>query len=74
MKKKWFLSRGGAKAGSLLEGVCYSGNYHVEGHCLSVYFLTVVWLIFVCGEGYVVGLLIYIHNKHLWSWRDGQLT
>ena len=36
--------------------------------------LTVVWLIFVCGEGYVVGLLFYVHDKHLWSCRDCHLT
>ena len=36
--------------------------------------LTVVWMIFVWGEGYVVVLLFYVHGKYLWSCRGGQLT
>ena len=35
-EEKWFLSRGGAWDGSLIEGVCCWGSCHVEGRCLSV--------------------------------------
>ena len=50
------------------------GECHVDEHFSSVY-LFGCRLVGTClGEGYVVLLLIYVHGKHLWSCRDGQLT
>ena len=35
--------------------------------------LTVILVDHCLGEGYVVVLLFYVHGKHPWSCRDGQL-
>ena len=35
-EEKWFLSKGGAWDGLLIEDVCCWGSCHVQGHCLSV--------------------------------------
>ena len=53
MEEKWFLSKGGAWRGPLIEGVCCWGSCHIKGHCLDV-------CLFDCRFGVRVKIIYYL--------------